>query len=249
MGNSRIWKRVSRMKRGENKRRTSGGLRITRNGRANWSNKLEPAYRVIYTDWSCACVYLCVFLRFYFHSFYFSCFLFIYFLFFQFSLIRRVSLLDRNGVSRLIQHLVCFNARSFLWKVPLYRRIIVARNTDHSNIKLFLLGRIHRYTDLWNGTTVGFVVDHAGGNFPIIFRHRNFPSLTPFPRKFYTAFTIPNDWCGNLICGHETRGGASRAIHRYVNDVIIKIYSNYSILVPYVFAPCTNNICHSRFMW
>lgn len=155
MGNSRIWKCVSRMKRGENKRRTSGGLRITRNGRANWSNKLEPAYRVIYTDWSCACVYLCVFLRFYFHSFYFSCFLFIYFFFFQFSLIRRVSLLDRNGVSRLIQHLVCFNARSFLWKVPLYRRIIVAQNTDHSNIKLFLLGRIHRYIDLWNGTTVG----------------------------------------------------------------------------------------------
>lgn len=95
----------------------------------------------------CMCVPMCFFTLLFPFLLFFLFFIYLFF-FFQFSLIRRVSLLDRNGVSRLIQHLVCFNARSFLWKVPLYRRIIVARNTDHSNIKLFLLGRIHRYTDL-----------------------------------------------------------------------------------------------------
>ena len=195
------------------------------------------------------CVPMCFFTLLFPFLLFFLFFIYL-FIFFSVFVDSKSLTLDRSGVSHLdSDRYLCFNARSFLWKVPLYRRIIVARNTDHSNIKLFLLGRIHRYTDLWNGTTVGFVVDHAGGNFPIIFRHRNFPSLTPIPRKFYTAFTIPNDWCGNLICGYETRGEASRAIHRYVNGVIIKIYSNYSILVPYVFAPCTNNICHSRFMW
>lgn len=105
--------------------------------------------------------------------------------------------------------------------------------------------RIHLVTrSMKNGTTVGFGCVTLGGNFPIIFRHRIPPFLL---RKFYTAFTIPNDWRGNLICGHETRGKPSSSIYNS-QRIIVKIYSNYSaILVAIVFHDvCANNICHSR---